>query len=219
MHYVIFSTETDLGNGLLGPDEPPSTENGGPFGTNNQQIDWLTSDLASVDRCKTPWVVAIGHRPWFSSGNICDNCSLAFTPVLEKYGVDLVLHGHFHVYERNVPVFANGTIDPNGYNNPSTPWYIINGIAGHYDGMDNFTYPLQDYQVYGIDAVNSTYGWSKIHFYNQTHLKHEFVASNNNSVLDSTVLFKNHTICVSPTSPSTSSATCATSSSVSLSVF
>lgn len=88
----------------------------------------------------------MGHRPWFASGSNCANCSTAFAAVFEQYGVDLVLQGHFHVYERNWPVHANGTKDPNGYNNPSTPWYIINGIAGHYVGESTIlmTFQLAD---------------------------------------------------------------------------
>jgi acid phosphatase type 7 len=202
VHYVFFSTETDLGNGLLS-DEPPSTENAGPFGSYNQQINFLNNDLANVDRCKTPWVIALGHRPWFASGSNCANCSLAFAPIFQQYGVDVVLQGHFHVYERNYPVFPNGTIDPNKYNNPSSPWYIINGIAGHYDGMDSFTAPLQPYQAYGIDINNATYGWSRISFKNSSALYHEFIASNNDTVLDSNYLYKNHVCSSSSSSSST----------------
>lgn len=38
------------------------------------------------------------------------------------------------VYERQKPLF-NGTIDPNGLNNPRAPWNILHGNAGHYDGV------------------------------------------------------------------------------------
>jgi len=60
VHFVQFNTETDLGHGLVGPDEPGGgdVENSGPFGSYpNAQVDWLKKDLASVDRKKTPWVV------------------------------------------------------------------------------------------------------------------------------------------------------------------
>ncbi|KAH8655789.1 Metallo-dependent phosphatase-like protein [Xylariales sp. PMI_506] len=195
VHYVFYDTETDLGHNLIGPDEAPSTENSGPFGLMNQQVDWLEKDLAGVDRCKTPWVVALGHRPWFisSKSNTCTNCSLAFAPLFEKYSVDVVLSGHVHTYERNYPVFVNGSLDPNGYNNPSTPMYITNGIAGHYDGMDSLDIPAKPYQAVGIDLNNGTaYGWSLLHFYNSTHMKQEFVASSNNAIIDSVVLYKDH---------------------------
>lgn len=52
-HIVVFNTETDLGNGLVGPEELGGDTglNDGPFGkTKNQQIEFLKADLASVDR-------------------------------------------------------------------------------------------------------------------------------------------------------------------------
>lgn len=52
-HVVIFNTETDFGNGLVGPEELGGATglNDGPFGsTMNQQIEFLKKDLASVDR-------------------------------------------------------------------------------------------------------------------------------------------------------------------------
>jgi hypothetical protein len=81
-------TETDLGNGLVGPDEN-SPEYGGPFGAyTNQQVDWLQADLAAVNRSVTPWIVVFGHRGWYlsSSSSACANCQTAFENLLLKYG-------------------------------------------------------------------------------------------------------------------------------------
>jgi hypothetical protein len=64
VHFVSLLTETDLGEGLLGPIEKAKGNVNGPFGKPNQQVDWLKADLASVDRQKTPWVVVGLHRPW-----------------------------------------------------------------------------------------------------------------------------------------------------------
>jgi acid phosphatase type 7 len=204
VHYIQIDTETDLGHGLVGPDEPlGGTEDSGPFGLMNQQIDWLTNDLASVDRSRTPWVVVTGHRPWYSSGSICPNCSTAFEPLFLKYGVDLYMAGHFHVYERMAPI-ANNVTDPNELNNPSAPWYIVNGAAGHYDGLDSFTLPYPDYHRFGLQTTDGIYGWSKLTFHNCTHMTQSFIASNNGSVLDSATLYKNR-VCGN-SSNSTSSA-------------
>ncbi|CAK7239620.1 MAG: hypothetical protein STHCBS139747_001051 [Sporothrix thermara] len=210
-HYVYFTTETDLGNGLLNDEQDPYFA--GPFGSYpNEQVDWLEADLAAVDRCATPWVVALGHRPWFASGETCANCSAAFSEMFERHNVDVVLQGHFHVYERNLPVFSNGTIDPAGYENPSAPWYLINGLGGHWDGMDVFTEPLQEYHAFGLSDDDAVYGWSRLHFFNKTHLQHDFVASNNNSVLDSTIFYKEH-MC-NAALPSSSSSSSSLSSAI-----
>lgn len=56
-HFISLDSETDLGNGLGGPDEGAPL-NAGPFGSyQNAQVDWLAADLAAVDRTRTPWVV------------------------------------------------------------------------------------------------------------------------------------------------------------------
>ncbi|GLB39268.1 putative iron/zinc purple acid phosphatase-like protein C [Lyophyllum shimeji] len=196
VHYIQLSTETDLGNGLLGPDEPngPEAENGGPFGRYpNEQVDWLKKDLESVDRQKTPWVVVAGHRPWYvsasnDSSTICLGCQQAFEPLFHQFSVDLVLSGHVHAYERIAPIF-NYVIDPAGLDNPSSAWYITNGAAGHYDGLDPLDSPRQPYSVFSTDAA---YGWSRLIFHNTTHMTHEFVASRNGSVLDRATLHKAH---------------------------
>ncbi|KAK9465234.1 Metallo-dependent phosphatase-like protein [Lipomyces arxii] len=206
VHYVQIDTETDLGHNLIGPDElgGSNDDSDGPFGLKNQQIEWLDKDLAAVDRTKTPWVIVSGHRPWYaaqSGDNLCTNCQEAFEPILLKHNVDLVLNGHIHFYERNTPIGANGVPDPNGLNNPSAPWYILNGAGGHYDGLDVYDDVLPDYAEYVQDTV---YGWSKLTFHNCTHLTHEFVASANGTILDSATLIK-HRTCAAPSNYSMTS--------------
>jgi hypothetical protein len=70
---------------------------------------WLKKDLAAVDRKKTPWVIAMGHRPWYVSGTnvsstVCLECQQAFEPIFVEYGVDLIMQGHVHAYQRNKPM-------------------------------------------------------------------------------------------------------------------
>ncbi|KAF8884283.1 metallophosphoesterase [Gymnopilus junonius] len=181
-------SETDLGHGLIGPDQPGGEggEDSGPFGLANQQINWLKNDLKNVDRKKTPWVIAAGHRPWYVSGTACTECQEAFESILNQYSVDLVFSGHFHVFERVAPIF-NGTVDLNELNNPKFPWYITNGAAGHYDGLDTLNDVLAPFSRAAIDT---DYGWSRLMFHNCTHLTHEFVRSADGAVLDSATLFK-----------------------------
>ncbi|KAG9310506.1 Metallo-dependent phosphatase-like protein [Chiua virens] len=192
-HFIVLDTETDLPVGLQSPDEVGGTDagaNSGPFGAPNQQYDWFENDLASVDREKTPWVIVGLHRPWYISAttsNRCLTCQEAFEPLMIKYGVDLYMQGHIHVYERNTPI-ANNTIDPAGLNNPTAPWNIVNGAAGHYDGLDALT----AIPSYAVVAWDTAYGWSRLTFHNRTHLTHEFVASANGTVLDSATLYKAH---------------------------
>ncbi|KIJ60135.1 hypothetical protein HYDPIDRAFT_99288 [Hydnomerulius pinastri MD-312] len=196
-HFIALDTETDLPEGLQSPDEYGGSDAGadsGPFGYPDQQLDWFEKDLASVDRTKTPWIVVGLHRPWYiastknSSSNVCLACQTAFEPLMVKYGVDLYMQGHIHAYERNKPM-ANYSVDPAGLNDPKYPWSIVNGAAGHYDGLDSISKTLPYY----VDvAFNTAYGWSRLTFHNRTHLTHEFVSSANGTVLDSATLYKEH---------------------------
>ncbi|KAF9515055.1 hypothetical protein BS47DRAFT_1372161 [Hydnum rufescens UP504] len=220
-HFIQLDTETDLGHGIIAPDEPGGVdeEHSGPFGGYmNAQIDWLARDLATVNRSKTPWVVVAGHRPWYvstpnDSSSICWDCKNAFEPLFLQYSVDLVLSGHVHVYQRNDPL-NNSVADPNGLNNPRSPWYITNGAGGHYDGLDALQVPLQSFAKV---AINDTYGWSRLTFHNCSHLTHEFVASRNGSVIDSATLFKDHG-CTSASIPSKKSSATALVAGVGLTV-
>lgn len=195
-HFVQLDTETDLGHGFVAPDEPGGAEkeDSGPFGAyRNEQTDWLRKDLASIDRSKTPWVIVAGHRPWYISAendtsDVCWTCKDVFEPLLYEFNVDLVLSGHVHAYQRNAPVYKNKA-DPAGLDNPTSPWYITNGAAGHYDGLDTLVRPFPGYVDFALDTA---YGWSQLTFHNATHLTHEFVASSNGSVLDTATLYKSH---------------------------
>jgi hypothetical protein len=66
---------------------------------------WLKSDLAAT---KQEWVIAYWHHPPHSHGSHNSDTSgdmsemrEVFTEILENYGVDLVLSGHSHGYERS----------------------------------------------------------------------------------------------------------------------
>jgi len=68
----------------------------------NTQRDWLDADLKKSDK---RWKVAYLHRPPYSSGEHGSDLKVrdTFAPVFEKYGVDLVIAGHDHHYERMKP--------------------------------------------------------------------------------------------------------------------
>lgn len=199
VHWIMLDTETDLGDGFIGPDQTGGVQEdiAGPFGPYpNAQLDWLKQDLASVDRAKTPWIIVGGHRPWYlsyanKSATICWDCKDVFEPLFLEYGVDLYLSGHAHFYQRSAPL-NNSVIDPRELDNPTSPWYITNGAAGHYDGLSTGSNPPAPYERFRLDQSNATYGWSKLTFHNRTHLTHQFVASGNGSILDTATLYKEH---------------------------
>ncbi|GBF95409.1 hypothetical protein Rsub_08371 [Raphidocelis subcapitata] len=87
------------------------------FSKDTQQYKWLEGDLAAVDRKRTPWLIAFFHAPivtsYEDSFKQVECMRLTYEPLFYKYGVDLILNGHVHAYERSKPVY-NYTLNPCG---------------------------------------------------------------------------------------------------------
>jgi len=67
------------------------------------QIDWLEKELRNTS---SPWKVAYFHHPLYSDGRFHGpdiDLRARLEPLFEKYGVNVVLSGHEHVYERVKP--------------------------------------------------------------------------------------------------------------------
>lgn len=124
---------------------------------------WLTQDLASTT---ATWIIAFFHHPPYSKGSHNSDTERNliemrrnFLPILENGGVDLVLGGHSHAYERSFLLDGHygmsntltaamkldpgdGRPDGNGaYLKPATgprahlgAVYNVTGSAGHISG-------------------------------------------------------------------------------------
>lgn len=70
--------------------------------------DWLKRDLASST---ADWQIVVTHIPVQAvhSDQTAEKLKAAWGPILEDYGVDLVLQGHQHVYSRSVPLYQGRT--------------------------------------------------------------------------------------------------------------
>lgn len=70
---------------------------------NPAQRAWLEATLAAAS---TPWKIVAVHHPPYSAGYQGSSLDArsAFSPLFERYGVQLVLSGHEHDYQRFRPV-------------------------------------------------------------------------------------------------------------------
>lgn len=61
-----------------------------------------------VDRASTPWVIVAVHAPFYHTylGHYkeAECMRQAYEPLLVEHGVDIVLSGHVHAYERTKPL-------------------------------------------------------------------------------------------------------------------
>lgn len=78
----------------------------------SEQLSWLEQDLKNDSaRC----TLAYWHHPYFSSGQHGSNANMSDVwRVLDQNGVDIVLSGHDHLYERFAPQNADGVAQKEG---------------------------------------------------------------------------------------------------------
>ena len=64
---------------------------------------WIASDLDGTDAA---WKIVVYHHPAFNAGNehYDEQHMRALSPLFEKHGVTMVLHGHEHTYQRSMPL-------------------------------------------------------------------------------------------------------------------
>lgn len=76
-------------------------------------IDWLAKDMRNS---KADWKIVAYHQPGFNSSKAHYNYQLMrlLSPTLEQLGVNLVLTGHVHNYQRTFPLTFNPKKDSTG---------------------------------------------------------------------------------------------------------
>ena len=83
--------------------------------------DWLASDLAGVNRSVTPWLIVSIHRPLVETEmykgdfDVAAGLRAIMEPLLLQWGVDVVIAGHYHSFQRSCSMahlecVANGGI-------------------------------------------------------------------------------------------------------------
>ncbi|KAL5265300.1 hypothetical protein ACHWQZ_G006140 [Mnemiopsis leidyi] len=161
------------------------------------QGQWFKNILTEVNenRDKWPWLVVFQHRPIYNSNKIHGNWTGKNTPqysgpdlppfkgwkdqyeaLLVEHGVDIVLNGHVHHYERTWPV-RNRVETVKSYKNVKYPVHITCGNGGKslyrfvpktdYEDSYNETLPL-----FVAARSNRLWGHCELEFYNRTTVKH-----------------------------------------------
>ncbi len=179
VHFVALNSE--LGS-VFNPADDWTGVN--PFATftTSPMTQWLHQDLAANTQ---PWVVVYFHQPPYTDGShdagafweiYMKAMRENFAEIWEQYGVDLVMCGHSHVYERSYLVkgaygdaadinFLNFVQNTNGidstgqaflkytmgpYPNQGTV-YVVCGNSGSTDDAPNFQHPYM-FAEYGCDT-------------------------------------------------------------------
>ena len=108
------------------------------FDSGSAQYKFIKSELEKAkNNSSILWKIVTHHEPLVGSSSQHRNngsWKKAYQPLYEANGVDLVLNGHNHHYERSYPLrgssIVNKSQEPN-YTNPGAPIYITCGLGGH----------------------------------------------------------------------------------------
>lgn len=166
-----FRNDYEYGNSFYsinaGPVHFISTNCYGKTSQDSAQYRWLESDLSSVDRDVTPFVLVSSHCPWYST-NInhymeWQTLSMmhSMEPLFLKYEVNLVITGHVHAYQRSLPVY-NFTVQE------GATVYIVVGDGGNREGhAKGYIKPDPEWSAFHND---SSYGHGTATVYNSSHM-------------------------------------------------
>ena len=121
-----------------------------PYEPGSEQFDFINWDLIKTSRDPSiDWIIVYYHSPMYASKT--DHESLeplrdTYHALFDEYGVDLVLQGHVHNYQRSYPLIYNDEEPSNPtrvqgaildtrnnayvYEDPEGPIFVIAGTGG-----------------------------------------------------------------------------------------
>ena len=172
------------------------------YGSGSAQRTFVQNDLqAASTNPSVKWIILYLHKPMYTSPNECGSSSCSNTgsentnirnwlgPLIDQYGVDLVLEGHVHNYQRSFQLKYDagspssptiGSNNANTYTEGNGAVFVIVGTGGvNFHALSNkasFTSVQQD-DFFGQLEVKITNSGNK--------LEGKFYRNGNNAVLDS----------------------------------
>ena len=200
IHFISMATET-------------------PYEQGSQQFDFVKHDLMKTNTNPSiDWIIVYYHQPMYTSKTNHEGLESfrdLYHSLFTKYGVDLVLQGHIHNYQRSYPLIYNSenpsnpiieqsAILDNGYNNEEynnsnnvyvedqgTIFAIVGTGGQELHGLDDQAYftanQLEDHGFLELKTINS--GKSLVgEFYSNDGIiiKDEFVIEKSSSPSSST---------------------------------
>ena len=154
---------------IIGLNSYANAQTGMFDGADTPMTSWLRKDLESVNRHYTPWVIVVFHTPWYNSNHghfkEAERARKALEQTLYDAGVDLILNGHVHSYERSHPVLNYGL-------NDCAPVHIVVGDGGNYEGPygESWMVPQPAYSAFR----EGSFGAGSLVIHNDTHASWEW---------------------------------------------
>ena len=147
------------------------------------QLDFIRTDLKHAnDNPETDFTIVFMHLPMYSSiqypfMDLRDELQ----PMFDLYGVDLVISGHQHAYERTYPVMFNNAItdyEKCSYNNPDGQIYLTVGTGGHSHAKS------EQKQPWSVITNHNDFGFLNIKLVNNGKTLYGEFTSNTGKIMD-----------------------------------
>ena len=138
----------------------------------NEQYQFVLEDLRKTSQNKNiDWIFVMFHKPMYSSLSKHSEEYIIrdkYQNVFDKYGVDLVIQGHNHIYSRTLPLSLNKVdisqpiVDKNSDNNnntftnPKGTVFLVVGTGG------DELYGIVGEQYYVANQYNKGFGFADI---------------------------------------------------------
>ena len=155
VHFIVMSTLSD-------------------FAVTSDQYKFIEEDLkAASENQDIDWIVVTNYGPFYTSPSAHpakNDIRNIYHPLFDRYGVDLVLQGHNHNYQRTYPV----TFNPSKQSNPTVTNAFTTGYDGSSDGIvyaivgtagEGF-HPLEGRQPYVATQFEGKFGFLDIEISN-----------------------------------------------------
>ena len=148
------------------------------------QLNFIINDLSNAAKDpKTDWIIVYLHHPMYTSASNSYSMELRniLQPTFDLYGVNLVINGHKHAYERTNPVMFNNTITDNdncSYNEYDGQIYLTVGTGGHSHSH------FKQKQPWSVIQNHNDYGFMNIKLLNDGKTLYGEFISNNGKVMD-----------------------------------
>lgn len=155
VHFVVMSTLSD-------------------FTVTSDQYKFIDKDLQQASANENiDWIVVTNYGPFYTSPSAHpakNDLRNIYHPLFDIYGVDLVLQGHNHNYQRTYPV----TFNPNKGSDPIVTNQFTTGYQGNKDGVvyaivgtagEGF-HPLEGRQTYMATQFEGKFGFLDIEISN-----------------------------------------------------
>ena len=156
----------------------------GVISNDKMQLDFIRTDLSYAnDDPETDFTIVYTHLPMYSSSTNDSFMDLRneLQPIFDLYGVDLIINGHKHAYERTNPVTFNDVITDNencSYDDPNGQIYLTVGTGGHSHSQ------FKQKQPWSIIQNHNDYGFLNIKLLNDGKTLYGEFVSNTGKVMD-----------------------------------